>query len=84
MPGHPTARLTQKGSERVVIDDLENGRSPAELATENGISLRGGDHGLTRYRSGGRASLADRRSVRCCWPPSPASPGSSAVSVWGD
>ena len=42
----------------------EHGRSLVELAAENGISLRCAYRWLARYRSGGAASLADRRSVR--------------------
>nr|WP_255090598.1 helix-turn-helix domain-containing protein [Vulcanococcus limneticus] len=43
---------------------LDQGRSLAELAAENAISLRCAYRWLARYRSGGTASLADRRSVR--------------------
>jgi len=64
MHSHPNARLTQRGRHRLVIQHLEHGRSLAELAAENGISLRCAYRWLARYRSGGVASLADRRSVR--------------------
>jgi transposase len=64
MHSHPNARLTQRGRLRLVIQHLEHGRSLAELAAENGISLRCAYRWLARYRSGGAASLADRRSVR--------------------
>jgi transposase len=47
-----------------VIQHLEQGRSLAELAAENGISLRCAYRWLARYRSGGVAALADRRSAR--------------------
>ena len=40
MHSHPNARLTQRGRLRLVIQHLEHGRSLAELAAENGISLR--------------------------------------------
>ncbi len=43
---------------------LEHGRSLAEFAAENGTSLLCAYRQLARYRSGGPASLADRRSVR--------------------
>jgi len=64
MHSHPNARLTQKGRLRLVTQHLEYGRSLAELAVENGISLRCAYRWLARYRSGGPTSLADRRSVR--------------------
>ena len=64
MHSHPNARLTQKGRLRLVTQHLEHGRSLVELAAENGISLRCAYRWLARYRSGGAASLADRRSVR--------------------
>ncbi len=40
MHSHPNARLTQKGRFRLVTQHLVYGRSLAELAAENGISLR--------------------------------------------
>jgi transposase len=64
MHSDPNARLTQKGRLRLVTQHLEHGRSLAELAAENSISLRCAYRWLARYRSGGAASLADRRSVR--------------------
>jgi transposase len=64
MHSHPNARLTQKGRLRLVTQHLEHGRSLAALAAENGISLRCAYRWLARFRSGGAASLADRRSVR--------------------
>jgi transposase len=63
MHSHPNARLTQRGRLRLVIQHLEEGRSLSELAAER-ISLRCAYRWLGRYRSGGVASLADRRSVR--------------------
>jgi len=39
MHSHPNARLTQRGRLRLVLQYLEHGRSLAELAAENGISL---------------------------------------------
>ena len=53
MHSHPNARLTQKGRLRLVTQHLEYGRSLAELAVENGISLRCAYRWLARYRSGG-------------------------------
>ena len=47
-----------------LIQHLEHGCSLSELAAENGISLRCAYRKLARYRCGGPASLADRRSVR--------------------
>ena len=64
MHSHPNARLTQKGRLRLVTQHLEYGRSLAELAVENGVSLRCAYGWLARYRSSGPTSLADRRSVR--------------------
>lgn len=64
MDGHHNARLTQEGRRRLVTQHLEHGRSHAELAAESGISFRCAYRWLARYRSGGQASLADRRSVR--------------------
>jgi hypothetical protein len=64
MHSHANARLTQKGRLRLVTQHLEDGRSLAEPAAENGISLRCAYRWLARYRSGGPTSLADRRSVR--------------------
>ena len=66
MHSHPNARLTQKGRLRLVTQHLEHGRSLAELAAENGISLRCAYRWLARYRSGGAASLADRASSAGC------------------
>ena len=60
----PHARLTQKARLRLVTQHLDHGRSLAELAAESGISLRCAYRWLARYRLGGVASLADRRSVR--------------------
>ena len=64
MHSHPNARLTQRGRLRLVTQHLEHGRSLAELAAENGISLRCAYRWLARYRQGGPTALADRRSVR--------------------
>jgi len=64
MRSHPNAHLNQKGRLRLVTEHLEHGRSLKELAAENGISLRCASRWLARYRSGGPASLTDRRSVR--------------------
>jgi transposase InsO family protein len=64
MHSDPNARLTQKGRPRLVTQHLDHGRSLAELAAENGISLRCAYRWLARYRLGGVASLADRPSAR--------------------
>ena len=64
MHSHPNARLTQKGRLRLINQHLLHRRPLAELAAEAGISLRCAYKWLARYRSGGPASLADRRSVR--------------------
>lgn len=64
MHSHPNARLTQKGRLRLLNQHLLHHRPLAELAAEAGISLRCAYKWLARYRSGGPASLADRRSVR--------------------
>ena len=64
MHSHPNARLTQKSRLRLVNQHLQDRRPLAELAAEAGISLRCAYKWLARFRSGGAASLADRRSVR--------------------
>ena len=64
MHSHPNARLTQKSRLRLINQHLQDRRPLAELAAEAGISLRCTYKWLARYRSGGAASLADRRSVR--------------------
>ena len=64
MHSHPNARLTQKSRLRLVYQHLQDRRSLAELAAEAGISLCCAYKWLARHRSGGAASLADRRSVR--------------------
>jgi len=64
MYSHPNALLTQKGRLRLVTQHLEHARCLKELAAGNGISLRCAYRWLALYRSGGPASLADRRRVR--------------------
>ena len=64
MDSHPNARLAQKGRLRLVTQHLEHGRRLSELAAENGISLRCDYRWLAHSRSGGRPTLADRRSIR--------------------
>jgi len=64
MHTHANARLAQEGRLRLVSQHLNNHRPLAELAAEAGISLRCAYKWLARYRSGGPASLADRRRVR--------------------
>jgi hypothetical protein len=64
MHSHPNARLKQKSRLRLINQHLQDRRPLAELAAEAGISLRCAYKCLARFRSGGAASLADRRSVR--------------------
>ena len=64
MHTHPNARLTPIGRERLIRQHLEEGRSLAQLAADHGISERTARKWLARFRSGGPAALADRRSVR--------------------
>ena len=64
MHSHPNARLTQRGRLRLICQHLDQGRSPPELAVDAGISLRCAYKWLARFRAGGPAALADRRSVR--------------------
>jgi transposase InsO family protein len=64
MHSHPNSRLTQKSRLRLINKHLQDRRPLAELAAEAGISLRCAYKWLARFRSGGAASLADRRSVR--------------------
>jgi transposase InsO family protein len=64
MHSHPNARLTQKSRLRLINQHLQDRRPLAELAAQAGISLRCAYKWLARFRSGGAASLADRRSVR--------------------
>jgi transposase len=64
MHSHPNARLTKRGRIRLGTQHLAHGRSLEEVAAPNGISLRCAYCWLARYRSGGPASMADRRSIR--------------------
>jgi transposase len=64
MNTHANARLTQRGRLRLVSQHLNHHCSLAQLAAEAGISLRCAYKWLARYRTGGAAALADRRSVR--------------------
>ncbi len=64
MHTHPNARLTPIGRERLIRQHLDEGRSLAQLAADNGISERTARKWLARFRSGGPSALADRRSVR--------------------
>ena len=64
MPTHANACLTQQGRLRLTFQHLNDHRPLAELAAEAGISLRCAYKWLARYRSGGPAALADRRSIR--------------------
>ena len=64
MHTHPNARLTPIGRERLIRQHLDEGRSLVQLAGEHGISERTARKRLARFRAGGPAALADRRSVR--------------------
>ena len=64
MHTHANARLTQRGRLRLVCQHLNRHGYLAELSADAGISLRCAYKWLTRYWSGGVASLADLRSVR--------------------
>jgi transposase InsO family protein len=64
MHSHPNARLTPFGRERLVRRHLDDGVPLKVLAGQAGISLRSAFKWLARFRQGGPAALADRRSVR--------------------
>ena len=64
MHSHPLARLTPISRERLIRRHLDEGVPLMVLATQAGISLRSAYKWLARYRTGGVAALADRRSVR--------------------
>ncbi|WP_231594727.1 leucine zipper domain-containing protein [Synechococcus sp. CBW1107] len=64
MHTHPNARLTPIGRERLIRQHLDEDRNLAQLAADHGISERTARKWLARFRSGGLAALADRRSVR--------------------
>ena len=64
MHSHPLARMTPISRERLIRRHLDEGMPLKALAAEAGISLRSAYKWLARYRTGGVAALADRRSVR--------------------
>jgi transposase InsO family protein len=64
MHSHPNARLTPISRERLIRRHLDEGVPLKALAGEAGISLRSTYKWLARFRQGGSAALADRRSVR--------------------
>jgi transposase InsO family protein len=64
MHSHPNARLTPIGRERLICRHLDDGVPLKALASQAGISLRNAYKWLARFRAGGIAALADRRSVR--------------------
>lgn len=64
MHSHPNARLTLISRERLIRRHLDEHQPLKALAVEAGISLRTAYKWLARFRSGGPACLADRRSVR--------------------
>jgi transposase InsO family protein len=64
MHSHPNARLTPISRERLIRRHLDDRVPLKTLAAQAGISLRSAYKWLARYRTGGIAALADRRSVR--------------------
>ena len=64
MHSHPLARLTPISRERLIRRYIEQGIPLHDLAVQAGISLRTAYKWLSRFRDGGVAALADRRSVR--------------------
>jgi hypothetical protein len=58
------SRLTVVSRERLIRRHLEEHVPLRTLAAHAGISLRTAYKWLARYRTGGTAALADRRSVR--------------------
>ena len=64
MHSHPNARLTAISRERLIRRHLNEGEPLKALAAQAGISLRSAYKWLARFRDGGVAALADRRSVR--------------------
>lgn len=64
MHSHPNARLTLISRQRLVRRHLDEGVPLKALAAAAGISLRTAYKWLGRFREGGPAALADRRSVR--------------------
>jgi len=64
MHSHPLARLTPISRERLIRRHLDEGVPLKALAAQAGISLRTAYKWLSRFRAGGVAALADRRSVR--------------------
>ena len=58
------SRLTVLSRERLIRRHLEEHLPLRVLAAQAGISLRTAYKWLARYRAGGAAALADRRSVR--------------------
>jgi transposase len=64
MHSHPLARLTPISRERRIRRHLDEAVPLKALAAQAGISLRSAYKWLARFRQGGQAALADRRSVR--------------------
>jgi len=64
MHSHPISRLTVVSRERLIRRHQEERVPLRVLAAHAGISLRTAYKWLARYRAGGTAALADRRSVR--------------------
>jgi len=64
MRTNPNARLIALGRERLVRRHIDERLPLADLAFQAGISLRTAYKWLARFRTGGRAALVDRRSVR--------------------
>ncbi len=59
---HKNARTTPHGRDLMVRRVLDEGRTPASVATDAGVSVRTVYKWLARYRAEGRAGLEDRPS----------------------
>lgn len=64
MRTHPIVRLTPLCRKRLLRGHIDHVPSLAPLFAQAGISVRTAYKWLARYRSGGAAAMADRRSVR--------------------
>jgi len=64
MHSHPLTRLTPISRERLIQRHIDHGIPLLDLTVRAGISLRTAYKWLARFRQGGSAALADRRSAR--------------------
>ena len=64
MHSHPLARLTPTSRESLIQRHIDQGIPLHVLAVQAGIRLRTAYKWLVRFRDGGVAALADRRSLR--------------------